>query len=149
MSTVQVNGELESGLASRQGVAKKRAEMRAAIVVSPDPGLRQRLAASLGGMRWKVREAAGGAGAMLLLEERGAEAMLVDHWLPDLGEFADYVRLLYPEMELLRLDSDVAGEAEGKAPSPRRNELLHAMREAWQWAGDGPAELARMRGADA
>lgn len=151
MSTLQVDGEPESGLTSRQGVARKPAETRTGIVVSPDPDLRQRLASSLAGMRWKVREAAGGAEAMLLLEERGAEAMLLDHWLPDLEveEFTEDVRLLYPEMELLRLDSDVAGKAEGRAASPRRNELLHAMREVWQWAGDGPVELARMRGADA
>ena len=53
----------------------------------------------------------------------------MDSWLPDLevGEFAGQIRRLYPAMELLRVD----GAAEsGAARSPRRNELLHALREA-------------------
>jgi hypothetical protein len=52
----------------------------------------------------------------------------VDSWLPDLevGEFATVIRMLYPAMELLRVD----GGADGGARSPRRNELLHALREA-------------------
>jgi transcriptional regulator with GAF, ATPase, and Fis domain len=52
----------------------------------------------------------------------------MDSWLPDLevGEFATVIRMLYPAMELLRVD----GGADGGARSPRRNELLHALREA-------------------
>ena len=71
----------------------------------------------------------GGAEAMAFLEESRPEAMLVDSWLPDLevGEFAGLIQQLYPAMELLRVD----GAAEsGAVRSPRRNELLHALREA-------------------
>ena len=52
----------------------------------------------------------------------------MDSWLPDLevGEFAGQVRMMYPAMEMLRVD----GGVDGGARSPRRNELLHALREA-------------------
>jgi transcriptional regulator with GAF, ATPase, and Fis domain len=65
---------------------------------------------------------------MAQLEDSRSEALLVDSWLPDLevGEFATVIRMLYPAMELLRVD----GGADGGARSPRRNELLHALREA-------------------
>ncbi len=98
-------------------------------MVSPDADLRSRLRASLNGLRWQVREACGGAAAMAHLEEQQAEALLLDSWLPDLDvvEFTGQVRLTYPSMELLRMDG--ASENED-ARSPRRNELLHALREA-------------------
>jgi transcriptional regulator with GAF, ATPase, and Fis domain len=104
------------------------AAMRTVVLASADAGLRQRLRASLTGLRWQVREAAGGAEAMAQLEDARSEALLVDSWLPDLevGEFATVIRMLYPAMELLRVD----GGADGGARSPRRNELLHALREA-------------------
>ena len=75
-----------------------------------------------------LREAGGGAEAMAQLEESRAEALLVDSWLPDLevDEFASVIRMMYPGMELLRVD----GGVDGGARSPRRNELLHALREA-------------------
>ena len=103
--------------------------MRTVVLASADTGLRQRLRASLTGLRWQVREAGGGAEAMAFLEESRPEAMLVDSWLPDLevGEFAGQIRQMYPAMELLRVDG--ATES-GGARSPRRNELLHALREA-------------------
>jgi transcriptional regulator with GAF, ATPase, and Fis domain len=65
---------------------------------------------------------------MAQLEASRPEALLVDSWLPDLevGEFAGLVRMMYPAMEMLRVD----GGLDGGARSPRRNELLHALREA-------------------
>jgi DNA-binding NtrC family response regulator len=108
--------------------AMETAAMRTVVLASADAGLRQRLRASLTGLRWQVREASGGAEAMAQLEDSRSEALLVDSWLPDLevGEFATVIRMLYPAMELLRVD----GGADGGARSPRRNELLHALREA-------------------
>jgi DNA-binding NtrC family response regulator len=102
--------------------------MRTVVLASADAGLRQRLRTSLTGLRWQVREASGGAEAMAQLEDARSEALLVDSWLPDLevGEFATVIRMLYPSMELLRVD----GGVDGGARSPRRNELLHALREA-------------------
>ncbi|MCU1319466.1 MAG: putative two component, sigma54 specific, transcriptional regulator, Fis family [Edaphobacter sp.] len=108
--------------------ATDAAGIRTVVLASADMGLRQRLRASLMGLRWQVREAGGGAEAMAQLEASRPEALLVDSWLPDLeaGEFAGQVRLMYPGMELLRVD----GGVDGVARSPRRNELLHALREA-------------------
>ncbi|MCU1225795.1 MAG: putative two component, sigma54 specific, transcriptional regulator, Fis family [Edaphobacter sp.] len=108
--------------------ATDAAGIRTVVLASADMGLRQRLRASLMGLRWQVREAGGGAEAMAQLEASRPEALLLDSWLPDLeaGEFAGQVRLMYPGMELLRVD----GGVDGVARSPRRNELLHALREA-------------------
>jgi DNA-binding NtrC family response regulator len=110
------------------GDAMEIAGMRTVVLASADAGLRQRLRTALTGLRWQVREAAGGAEAMAQLEDSRSEALLVDSWLPDLevGEFATVIRMLYPTMELLRVD----GGVDGGARSPRRNELLHALREA-------------------
>ncbi|MEO8736315.1 MAG: sigma-54 dependent transcriptional regulator [Edaphobacter sp.] len=104
------------------------AAMRTVVLASADAGLRQRLRRSLTGLRWQVREATGGAEAMAQLEASRPEALLVDSWLPDLevSEFAGQVRMMYPAMEMLRVD----GGLDGGARSPRRNELLHALREA-------------------
>jgi len=110
---------------------------RTVILASADAALRERLRQSLAGMRWQVREAAGGAEAMELMERARPEALVVDSWLPDLevGEFSGMVRLLYPALELLRVDGVLES---GAARSPRRNELLHALREA-QEEGTGVA----------
>ena len=101
---------------------------RTVILASADTGLRQRLRISLAGLRWQVREAGGGAEAIAQMESSQPEAILVDSWLPDLevSEFSGQIRLMYPGTELLRID----GVIDGAARSPRRNELLHALREA-------------------
>jgi DNA-binding NtrC family response regulator len=111
--------------------------IRTVVLASADNGLRQRLSQSLTGLRWQVREAAGGAEAMALLEESRPEALVVDSWLPDLevGEFAGVIRMMYPGLELLRVD----GGADGGARSPRRHELLHALRESQEASGTDAA----------
>jgi DNA-binding NtrC family response regulator len=119
-------------IAGRDGVvgsgAVEAAVARTVVLASADAALRERLRSSLVGLRWQVREASGGAEAMAQLEASQSEALLVDSWLPDLevGEFAGVIRTMYPAMELLRVD----GGVDGGARSPRRNELLHALREA-------------------
>ena len=112
---------------------------RSVVLASADAALRGRLRDSLAGMRWKVREAGGGAEAMAQLEEQRPEALLVDSWLPDLevGEFAGHIREYFPGIDLLRVDGD---SFEGGTRSPRRHELLHALREAQDSpASDGAA----------
>jgi DNA-binding NtrC family response regulator len=102
---------------------------RTVVLASADPALRQRLRNSLSGLRWQVREARGGAEAMAQLEDQPTEALLLDNWLPDLEvtEFEERIGAMYPDMELLRVDGlPIAGDAK----SPRRHELLHALREA-------------------
>ncbi len=105
------------------------ASSRTVILASTDAALRARLRASLTSLRWQVREASGGAEAIALLEERRAEALMLDSWLPDLdvSEVVGQVRSMYPAIDLLRMDGAV--ESDG-GRSPRRNELLHALREA-------------------
>jgi transcriptional regulator with GAF, ATPase, and Fis domain len=100
---------------------------RKVVLASADADLRRRLKVSLSGMRWEVHEAAGGAEAMARVDDVHPEALLVDSWLPDLevGEFASQMRVLYPAVEMMRMD----GDADGRPRSPRRHELLHALRE--------------------
>ncbi|QNI38521.1 sigma-54-dependent Fis family transcriptional regulator [Edaphobacter sp. 4G125] len=111
--------------------------IRRIVLASADAGLRERLKRSLSGMRWEVYEATGGAEAMAKMDVVQPEALLVDSWLPDLevGEFAVQVSALYPEVDMVRID----GSAEGRAKSPRRNELLHALREAQDVSGGDTA----------
>jgi len=110
-------------------IASGAVTARTVVLVSADAGLRQRLRSILVGLRWQVKEASGGAEAMAFLEGPLPEAMLVDSWLPDLevGGFTGLIRQMYPAMELLRVDGATEG---GVARSPRRNELLYALREA-------------------
>ncbi len=123
-----------SPMASRRGEEQKMA-VRSVVLASADAGLRQRLRTELSGMRWTVTEAAGGADAMARVEEMRPEALVVDNWLPDLevGEFAEPICLLFPGLDVLSVDgTKVRG---GNAVrSPRRNELLHAIREAQELA---------------
>ena len=119
---------------------RENGTVRNVVLASADAELRQRLRVSLAGMRWQVREAGGGAEAMAHMEELRPEALLMDNWLPDLevGEFAGWVRSQYPGVDLLRVDG---GPVEGNMRSPRRHELLHALREA-QDAAPLPSEAA-------
>ena len=122
---------------------ESKAAMRTVVLASADAHFRLRLRRQLAPMRWQVREAAGGAEAMAQLEMQSAEAMVLDSVLPDLNvkEFAREMRHRHPVMDLLRVDG---GMEETGPRSPRRNELLHALRQAQQegWGADGPVEAA-------
>ena len=113
---------------------EQRVTARAVVLASADAGLRARLKSGLTGLRWQVLEAGGGAEAMAQVELGRPEALVVDGWLPDLevGEFAGQMGLMYPGMDVVRVDG---GKGSGGGRSPRRNELLHAIREA-QDGGD-------------
>jgi transcriptional regulator with GAF, ATPase, and Fis domain len=117
-----------SGAVTAKAGVVEAAAARTVVLASADAGLRQRLRSSLMGLRWEVHEAAGGAEAMARLEDVRPEALLMDSWLPDLevSEFAGQIRIMYPAVELMRMD----GGVDGRVRSPRRNELLHALREA-------------------
>ncbi|MGD0889323.1 MAG: sigma-54 dependent transcriptional regulator [Acidobacteriaceae bacterium] len=122
--------------------AGNKAGARTVLLASANATLRARLRQELTAMRWQVREAAGGAEAIELLEAQGAEAMVLDSVLPDLevDELAGEMRMRHPVMDLLRIDG-VADD--GAARSPRRNELLHALRQARQDAcGAGAGDSA-------
>jgi DNA-binding NtrC family response regulator len=111
---------------------------RRVIVASADGEVRQRLAMSLRAMRWEVREAAGGAEAMGLLDAQAPDALLLDEWLPDLemSEFVESLGRLYSGVEVLRLGGALV---EGETRGPLRHELLQAMREAQRGSAVGKA----------
>ena len=104
--------------------------VRSAVLASADAGFRRRVGDALSGLRWQVREAKGGAEALACLETAPAETVVLDSWLPDLEirEFVAEFRRLHPEVDLVTVDASMA--AEEAARSPRRNEVLHALRSA-------------------
>lgn len=114
------------------GIAGRGIAARTVVLVSTDAGMRHRLMEGLIQLRWSVRVAGGGAEAMAMIELEQPEALVLDGWLADLevGEFAAYMTTHYPGMDLLRLDGTASAS---KARSPRRNELLHAMRVAQEF----------------
>jgi len=118
---------------------------KSVVLVSADAALRQRLHASLSGLRWDVREARGGAEAMEMLDRRSSGAVLLDHWLPDLEvmELAGQIRTMYPAMEVLRIDGEML---EGEAKGPRRHELLHALRETQRASSRASSAVADATG---
>lgn len=113
--------------------------MRSVVLASADGALRERLRVSLSGLRWAVHEARGGAEAMAMLERERPEAILIDGWLPDLeaGELTQQLGRMYPAIDLLRMDGGSSKSVGTR--SPRRHELLHAIREAQE---AGPAVAA-------
>ncbi|HZD50689.1 MAG TPA: sigma-54 dependent transcriptional regulator [Silvibacterium sp.] len=104
------------------------APARTAVLASADLSFRQRVRDALAGLRWQVREAAGGAEALAHLDAAGAEVVIVDTWLPDLEiqEFIAEFEKLHPAVDLVTVDDSSAGR--GTARSPRRNEVLYALR---------------------
>ncbi len=125
-------------------LGKEVTAIRTVVVASVDAGLRGLLRQSLQNMRWQVREAVGGAETLHLLDQSRPEALLLDNWLPDLEveEVAAQVRTLYPGVDLLRVDG---GVDPGGTRSPRRHELMHALREVQQdgrYGSSLPAEAA-------
>ena len=99
------------------------------LVVSTDAGARARLCSALTAQRWQVREAAGGAAALLMMEDMAPHAALLDGPLPDLHleEFTDEVRANYPAVDLIALDGAIAASVDSFR-SPRRGELLQILR---------------------
>jgi DNA-binding NtrC family response regulator len=110
-----------SSIRSRQGP-------RTALVASADGSFRQRLSAVLTGLRWKVREAGGGAAAWGEAIDAPPEVMIVDSWLPDLDrdEFLSEFRASFPDVDLVSAGGVARQES---APGPHRNEILYALRQ--------------------
>jgi len=107
--------------------------VRTAVLVSADSCFRQRMGEALRDLRWQVREAQGGAETLAFLDSSPAETVVLDSWLPDLEiqEFITEFRRLHPEMDLVMADASVGDEpGPGGSRGPRRNEILHALRQA-------------------
>lgn len=108
-------------------VASSRVRQRSVLLASADGSFRQRLAEVLGGLRWRVYEAGGGAQAWEEAEARKPEAVIVDEWLPDLdrAEFLSELMSRFPEMDIVMTDGKAAP---GNGRGPYRQELLYALR---------------------
>jgi DNA-binding NtrC family response regulator len=124
-----------------------RVRTRTALVASADCNFRQRLAQVLGGLRWQVREAEGGAQAWAEADASTPEAMIVDTWLPDLelSEFLSDFRDSFPGVDLVTAGGLVAEES---PRGPYRQELLYALRSIQEtdtaaWNGDHSLAIAR------
>ena len=76
---------------------------RTAALASADISFRQRVRDALTGLRWQVREAAGGAEALAHLDASPAETVILDSWLPDLEiqEFIAEFEKLHPGVDLV------------------------------------------------
>ena len=106
----------------------RQVQPRTAVVASADVSFRARVREALRGLRWQVMEAGGGAEALAHLEARPAEVMIVDTWLPDLEveEFVAEFEALHPGTDLIAVEDPALGGT--RARSPRRNEVLFALR---------------------
>jgi DNA-binding NtrC family response regulator len=103
------------------------------FVVCPNSRLRQDLNDKLGLPRWNVIQAGSGAGALELLQKHGADdgILLLDPNLPDLelDEFLRIVKVRYPNLQLLTLNSHTGqlliGGASPTPISTRLAELIN------------------------
>lgn len=90
-----------------------------AIVASSDENFRKRLIDSLRPARCSVQEARGGAEALAQLDKGFFQALLLDHWLPDLdvNEILSIVKKRHPHVKVLVMDPD-AEELHNETPAP-------------------------------
>jgi len=121
---------------------------RTAILASADLSFRQRVRETLTGLRWQVREAAGGAEALAYLNSAPAETVILDSWLPDLEiqEFIAEFEKLHPSVDLVTVDD--TPPRPNAVRSPRRNEVLFALRrgqDADGAAANNAPEIERRR----
>ncbi len=101
---------------------------RTAVLASADVSFRRRMRETLTGLRWQVFEASGGAEALAELDANPSEALILDTWLPDLemDEFVAEFRRQHPAVDLVTVDGSEVED--NRAKSPRRHELLYAIR---------------------
>lgn len=119
---------------------------RTAVIASADLSFRQRVRDALTDLRWQVREAAGGAEALAHLDSSPAETLILDSWLPDLEveEFIAEFERLHPVIDLVTVDEQPPRR--NAVRSPRRNEVLFALRRGQDADGaawNGAPELGR------
>jgi DNA-binding NtrC family response regulator len=116
------------------------------VIASADLSFRQRVRDALTDLRWKVREAGGGAEALAHLDAAPAETLILDSWLPDLEiqEFIAEFEKLHPVIDLVTVDETCPRRS--GARSPRRNEVLFALRHGQDADGaawNGAREIER------
>lgn len=108
----------------------RQVQPRTVVLASADVSFRTRVREVLRGLRWEVMEAQGGAEALAHLDAKPVEVMILDTWLPDLEiqEFIAELETLYPATDLVAVDDPA--QAGSRTRSPRRNEVLFALRRA-------------------
>ena len=114
---------------SALATSPSRTHTRTVVIASADGSFRQRIAETLRGLRWQVREVEGGAQAWAEVESAAPEAIIVDSWLPDLEmtEFLKEFRGSFPNVDVITGD----GDAELDGPrGPCRRELLYTLRRS-------------------
>ena len=106
----------------------RKIEERKLLLASPDEELFVRLQSRLRSARWELSQVSGGAAALACLEEQHVEALIIDHWLPDLevSSLISYVRQLHPAVGVFRMDG--SGDSAGFLDATR-DEVLQAIRE--------------------
>ncbi len=126
-----------------------------AVVAISDPSSRQRACEMLRGLRWIAQPAAGGADSLVQMQLGRCDALLVDSWLPDLEihEFLTECGRRHPEVDIVMLDaagadSHAHGDRSAKARNPRRNELLHVLRQALAGGEARPEERDKRGGGE-
>ncbi|MGH9407607.1 MAG: sigma 54-interacting transcriptional regulator [Terriglobia bacterium] len=109
-----------------------------AVVVSANEGFRRKLLESLRSACSNLREARGGAEALAQLDEGQYQALLLDHWLPDLDvqELLSIVRKRHPHMRVVVLDSS----AEYPDQAQQSGSLLRADEPEPGWLGSNAAQ---------
>lgn len=104
------------------------------FVVSSNSRLREELQEKLGLPRWNVLHASGGAEALKVLHNHGAEdgVLLLDPQLPDLdaNEFHEIVRERFPNMQVMMLNAHTGQLLVGSAsPTPVSRKLADAVNQ--------------------
>jgi DNA-binding NtrC family response regulator len=105
------------------------------VLASVDEELGRCVRERLAGTPWHLYVVRGGAEAIAYLQDHPQDALLLDHWLPDLDvdELEGLVRVLHPGMDILRMDGTAVGRG-GSATHPGRSggqlELAKAFRDA-------------------
>ena len=107
---------------------RSHTQQRTALVASADGSFRQRLGSVLTGLRWRVREADGGAQAWGQALDAPPQVLIIDSWLPDLDrdEFLREFHASFPNVDVV---SAGAGSRQESPPGPHRSEILYALRQ--------------------
>src|SRR5437879_158071 len=104
------------------------------IIASPNADFRSQIHKMLIAMRWPAEEAVGGADALNKIEGKPEiEAVLLDHWLPDLdvSDLEHSLRTRYPSMDVVLVDLDASepGHTNRATVHSRTEELFWALRK--------------------
>jgi DNA-binding NtrC family response regulator len=104
------------------------------IIASTNADFRSHIHKILKAMHWPAEEAMGGADALNKIEGKPEiEAVLLDHWLPDLdvSDLEHSLRTRYPALDVVLVDMEASEPSHSNraAVHPRTEELFWALRK--------------------